>query len=328
MQRVVCFGSAVIDILMKSKDFRVLKSHQVQGGVAMCEVYGGKMGVDEMEIATGGAGTNVSVGLSRLRIVSASVCKVGDDLFGRQIMNELSLEKVESSQVQVEERRRTGTSVVLVAADGGRSILTYRGVSKEIESGRIDWEKVGVANWIHLSGMGGNLSLVEDVINFANKKKIKLSWNPGKGELIERERIKGLLSKIEVLIVNRMEAAILLSHEYEEEEEIAKGLMGLGIKQAVVTDGRRGVMWIEQGRLLRCSAVKVESVDDTGAGDGFVAGLVAGLMRGEEIETALKMGVVSGASVVTKLGAKKGLLRWAGMERWLKRKVEVVEERW
>lgn len=311
---------------MKSNDFRVLKSHQVQGGVAICEVYGGKMGVDEMELATGGAGTNVSVGLSRLGIISACVSRVGDDLFGKQIVNELSLEKVEHSMVQIDSEGRTGTSVVLVASDGGRSILTYRGVSKDVVSNEVDWEKVSLASWIHLSGMGGNMSFVDDVINFAFEKKIRVSWNPGKGELVERERVARLLPKVEVLIVNRLEAATLLGHEYSEDKKIASSLLKLGLKQAVVTEGKDGVMWIESGRLMRLGSIKVSSIDDTGAGDGFSTGLIAGLVEGREIEESLMMGLCNGASVVTQLGAKKGLLRVKDMEKWLKRRVEMTEE--
>jgi ribokinase len=326
MKRIVCFGSATIDILMKSKDFKVLKSHQVQGGIAMCEVYGGKMGVEEMELAIGGAGTNVAVGLSRLGFITASVTRVGSDLFGKQILNELSLEKVENSQVQVDKEGRTGTSVVLVADGGGRSIVTYRGVSKEVNAAEIDWEKVERSDWIHLSGMGGNLTFAEDVINFASNKRIGLSWNPGKGELMEREKIKELVPKVEILIINRMEASQLLGHQYEEEEKIAASLLRMGIKRAVVTEGNKGVSWIEKGKIIKMKAFRVSSIDDTGAGDGFCTGLIAGMLSGKETEVAMKMGVAEGASVVTELGAKKGLLRSKEMERWLRRKLVISEE--
>ena len=49
MNRVVVIGSSVVDILVKSKDFKVLKSHEVDGGVAMAQVMGGKTETEEME---------------------------------------------------------------------------------------------------------------------------------------------------------------------------------------------------------------------------------------------------------------------------------------
>ncbi|MBI3954624.1 hypothetical protein HY333_01125, partial [Candidatus Collierbacteria bacterium] len=57
MRRVIVVGSAIADVLVRSDNFKVLKSHQVTGGVAMCEVYGGKMEVDQVVMGTGGAGS-------------------------------------------------------------------------------------------------------------------------------------------------------------------------------------------------------------------------------------------------------------------------------
>ena len=48
MKRVITVGSAVVDVLVRSNGFRVMKSHLVEGGVAMCEVYGGKLGAEEI----------------------------------------------------------------------------------------------------------------------------------------------------------------------------------------------------------------------------------------------------------------------------------------
>ena len=50
---VVTIGSAVLDIFMKSDKFRVVKSGDIPGGIAMCEVYGGKMEVEEVMIVSG-----------------------------------------------------------------------------------------------------------------------------------------------------------------------------------------------------------------------------------------------------------------------------------
>ena len=325
MNRVVVFGSAVVDVVMKSKDFKVLKSHEVQGGVALCEVYGGKMGVEEMEMSTGAAGTNVAVGLARLGCIPASVCRVGNDLFGKMIVDELEREKVESSQVQMDEKKKTGVSVVLVAEGGGRSILTYRGVSKEIEKEKIDWEKLANAEWWHMAAFAGEAALLEDIVALAAEKHIRVSWNPGKKEIENREEFGRLVRQVEVVILNRLEASLVTGEMYEDEEKIWAGMRNAGVK-AVITDGDKGAVWIDGERILKVGGVKVVSVDDTGAGDAFCAGLIAGLVRGEEVETAMKMGICNGASQVTELGAKTGLLRKEGMEKWLGRKIEVEED--
>jgi len=157
MKKVLCVGSATIDILVRSNDFRVMKSHQVSGGVALCEVYGGKTEADEMVMDTGGSATNVAVGLSRLGLTPAVITRVGSDWMKERIIDNLKLEGVDISQIQEDDKTATALSVVLVAVDGGRSIITSRGAAAKIDSKKIDWEKVGSADWLQVGPLGGNL---------------------------------------------------------------------------------------------------------------------------------------------------------------------------
>ncbi|MGC4115330.1 MAG: PfkB family carbohydrate kinase [Myxococcales bacterium] len=94
-----------------------------------------------------------------------------------------------------------------------------------------------------------------------------------------------------------------------------------GVRLPVVTLGPKGVVALHQGRLLEASAPKVEVVDQTGAGDGFDAGLLASLtahlrsgsrfqdLTGEQVSEAMAFGCKVGARVVTRLGAVAGLPR-------------------
>ncbi|HLE50230.1 MAG TPA: carbohydrate kinase family protein [Patescibacteria group bacterium] len=337
MKKVMCIGSATIDILVRSNDFRVMKSHQVSGGVALCEVYGGKTEADEMVMDTGGSATNVAVGLSRLGLTPAVITRVGSDWMKERIIDNLKLEGIDISQIQEDDKTATALSVVLVAVDGGRSIITSRGAAAKIDSKKIDWEKVGSADWLQVGPLGGNLSLVEDLVAFARSKKIRVGWNPGKIELTQKERIFRLLPKIDLFIVNRMEASQLLRHNYEEMKEMAKKILDQGARVVTITDGRRGAGVATpqatqtggqaEGRWIFAPAFKMKSVDDTGAGDAFVAGMVAGLVSGKGVEVALRMGLANGASEVALLGAKSGLLRRREMTKWLRRRVKMVEEK-
>jgi len=327
MKKVLCVGSAVMDILVQSADFRVMKNHQVSGGVALCEVYGGKTEAQNISLQTGGAGTNVAVGLSRLGLVSATLARVGDDWMKDLVLNDLKSEGVDISMVQIGEGEKTGMSVVLVADDGGRSIITYRGAAKDMNSGEIDWGKISGADWIQIAALGGNMALVEDMVSFARKEKILVGWNPGKGELSQKERVLRILPKIDLLILNRMEGAQLVQQSYEEMKEMAQKISSFGVKEAVITDGKRGAGVIAGGVWTFAPAFKTKSVDDTGAGDAFIAGMVAGILGDKDLATSLKMGLANGASEVTDLGAKTGLLRKNEMSKWLQRRLKIIEEK-
>jgi ribokinase len=327
MKKVLCVGSAVMDILVQSSDFRVMKNHQVSGGVALCEVYGGKTEAQNISLQTGGAGINVAVALARLGLVTSTLARVGDDWMKDLVLNDLKSEGVDVSMVQIGRGEKTGMSVVLVASDGGRSIITYRGAAKDTNSGEIDWGKISGADWVQISALGGNMALAEDLVSFARKGKVLVGWNPGKGELLQKDRVLRILPKIDLLILNRMEAAQLVRHSYEEMKEMALKISSFGVKKVVITDGKRGAGVMTEGVWISAPAFKTKSVDDTGAGDAFTAGMVAGILAEKEISVCLKMGLANGASEVTDLGAKTGLLRKNEMTKWLRRRLKIAEER-
>lgn len=328
MKRVVVIGSAVMDVLVKSSGLKVMKSHQVAGGVAISEVYGGKSEAEEIVMETGGAGTNVAVGLSRLGHLSCVVARMGDDWIKQRVLDRLNLEGVVVSEIQIDKKGRSGMSVILIADDGGRSILTYRGVGSNLKGEQIDWGHLGDMDWLHLSSLGGEFPLIEDVLGYCQKKGLKVSWNPGKKEIIQNEAVLRLIKKVEVLVLNRMEASMLLRHDYEKSLEMGKKFCELGVKVAVITDGKRGAVVASGGRFLKSDALKLKSVDDTGAGDAFCAGMISGTLDGKGLEESLRMGLVNGASVVTKIGAKEGLLNGKEMKMMVKKRLNILDQDW
>ena len=119
---------------------------------------------------------------------------------------------------------------------------------------------------------------------------------------------------------------MLLRHVYDDELGLTKKMQSLGPKIVAVTDGKRGASVVSESGWIKMEAYKVHSVDDTGAGDAFCAGFITGIIENKELETALKMGLANGASEVTKIGAKNGLLYKKEMEKWLRKRLKTVEE--
>ena len=325
MNKVIVVGAAVIDVLLRSKALKTIKGHEVPGGLAMCEVVGGKLEAEESMVASGGGGTTVAVGLHRLGEAVKIISRIGSDDLGEVMMSQLKKEGLDLSMMQ-KGPGKTGLSVVLVSADGGRSIVTYRGESGLIDSNEINWEEVKKAEWIQISSLGGEMQFLEDLILFAFNNGIKIGFNPGRKELDQKERVMKMTSKLDLFNVNRMEASMLTGVDYDDEKEIMKKMADLGARVIAVTDGKRGASVITNRTWLKMDAFAVDSVDDTGAGDAFVCGMVAGILQNKNPEEVLKMGLAIGGSQVMKLGAKDGLLYKNEMERWMSKKIKMVEE--
>lgn len=325
MQKVVVVGASVVDVILKASSLRVLKSHQVEGGVALCEVLGGKIEAEEGQLISGGGATNVSVGLHRLGEAVKMISRVGDDELGSLLIKQMEKENVDLSLLQ-RAKGKTGISAVLVATNGGRSIVTYRGESGEIERNEIDWDEVKKADWIQVSSLGGEMELLEDLVSFALEHGIKIGINPGKKELVMKDRLLKLIPKIDLLILNRMEAAEFWGGDYDDEGKLINKFFKAGSRLVFITDGGRGAGVGIKGRWIKMEAYPNKSIDDTGAGDAFVSGVVAGILQERNIEEILKIGLANGASVVSKLGAKEGLLYRNELEIWMKKKLKTVEE--
>lgn len=323
MQKVVVVGASVVDVLMKSKELKVLKSHEVPGGIAMAEVMGGKIEAEQMEVCSGGGGSNVAVGLKKLGEAVKLISRIGDDPMGKMLKQELESYQLDMELLQIG-KERTGISTVLVNNNGGRSIVTFRGESLNIESGQIDWQVIKNADWVQISSLGGRMDLLSDLVNFAYNSGVKVGINPGKTELESRD-FQQILSKVEFLSLNRSEASKLSGVDFEDEEEILRKLSKTGVRVLAVTDGARGANLVIAGRWLKMNTFPNESVDDTGAGDAFVSGALSGMLNYKNDEVILKMGLANGSNVVTKMGAKQGLLGREDMAKRCQKKLKMVE---
>lgn len=306
MYDVICVGSALLDVYVKTPGL-------VKQGEILGAEFGGKTEVEELEVASGGAGTNAAVSFTRKGLKTALIAEVGQDLVAATIKEELSREGVDLELVSQVEGEETGMSVILVAPDGGRSALIYRGASKMLHKDDIRWDEVR-AKWIYIGTVGGDVDLLEGLIGHGKTYGMKVMVNPGMGEIEQlakhdtRYTIHDLFEGVEVLMVNREEAAALTGLPLEEDAAWRGTWQIEGPHWVVVTDGRNGGVVMGEGRRIAYEAAQAKTVEETGAGDAFGTGLAYALMQGKEIETAIEWGKKQAGSVISFMGAKKGLL--------------------
>lgn len=316
----ISFGSAVLDVFVTSPDLKVIKSDKFFTGEAIAAPYGVKAEVERLEICSGGGGTNTAVGFSRLGLKAAVAARCGWDFAGKIVRQEIKKEGVDDRFLVQVEGEQTDYSTILVGPDGRRTILVYRGGTR-LEKSMIDFKSLN-AFWFYLSSLEGNLDLVRELTDFARKNQIKIVVNPGIKELEQKKKLLKVAKDFDVLIVNREEAAKLLDMTIVDEKVFSKICAILPKVMVVVTEGAKGahVCVPQKGKLI-IDGFKMKMVEATGAGDGFGAGLIAGLAKGWKLEKALKLGVSNGASAVTQFGAKAGLIKEKEIDFWLSKKL-------
>lgn len=325
----ITVGTATRDIFLKSAAFKILEDIRFATGKAQCLTLGSKIEIDDIIVSTGGGATNAAVTFARQGFSAAAICRLGDDSGGRDVLEELKKENVAADFITSGSAYKTAYAVLLSALTGERTVLVYRGASDYFSANDINWAKLKT-HWLYLTHLAGeSAAIFEPLIDFAAGNKIRVAVNPGSTQLkLGTEKWKTLLKKINVIILNKEEAAELVGVDYQKTDEIFSAFDGLMDGIVVMTDGPNGVTVSDGKNRYKAGIYKEKGVvDRTGAGDAFGSGFVAGLARclGErnvcevsDIEYAIKLGSANATSVVEHIGAKEGILRREDFpgERW------------
>lgn len=296
---IVSFGSATVDIFAKSDQF-IVKDN------LLSVVYSSKNEIDEGLIASGGGATNSSVSFSRLGLKSACVALLGRDPLSEYVLNDLVQNKVDNTLLVCKKNDNTDFSIILVGPDGGRTILTNRGET-HLEEDNIDWDRAKKAKWFYITSLEGNIDLLEKIIGFAQENNIKVALNPGRRELKKSKQIIPLFKFVDFLLLNQTEAQEITELEFKTNAFWSK-LFSYKSNIIAVTDGREGAYVLTDKKKFFSPAIKVKTIEETGAGDAFGSAFVAALFHNFSVEDALFWGTKNSASVVSCFGAKPGLL--------------------
>ena len=266
---------------------------------------GMKIPVD-MVFSSGGGGINTATCISKLGLKVGFLGKIGLGYNSQVVLNDLKKFKVDFLGVKTKES--TGYSIILETNKKHRTILTYKKASDKLKFSEVNLEKLNT-KWFHFTSMKGeSFKTQEKLTDFATKKGIKISFNPGMNQIKKGgQRFKKILSKTYVLSMNQEEARMLVG-ENTSSTDLFKKLKKLGPKIVCITNGEKDGGVYDGKYLYRFTPRKVKVVETTGAGDAFVSSFVSGLIKFNDLEKAIKVAIANSESVIQERGTKNGLL--------------------
>jgi ribokinase len=288
--RVVVLGDVMVDVVTR-----------LSGPVAP-----GSDSPARIAFEGGGQAANTAAWLVVAGAPVALVARVGDDSAGRMAVAELETLGVET-RVAVDGERPTGTCVVLVAADGERTMFPDAGANAALAPADLPDEFLGAGSHLHVSGYAllrdGSREAALSAVERARAAEMSVSVDPSSAALLS-DGPRRLGKGVGLLLPNALEAATLGGRE--DPVAAARALAEL-FPEVVVTLGEEGALWTDGRELVRVDADAAEVVDSTGAGDAFAAGLIHGLLQGWPLDRAVRLGNAVGALSTRGLGASSSL---------------------
>lgn len=267
---VIVFGEALVDFLPES--------------------IGPIRGVERFRKVCGGAPANVAVGLARLGSRPRLLTRLGEDEFGYFLRDALGSEGIDVDHVRFTTQARTGITFVCIGEDGERSFMPYRNQSADLTVHADDFRDTPLcAPIVHLgsnlmpyaSGRLATLEMLERaraegrLVSFDANIRVHLWPN----EQAAHAAIDAALRQVDLVKLSD-EELVFLGGNPDDPLPFYARVRELGVRWLVVTYGPRGARLLgPDGLDLQRPTRKATVIDTTGAGDGFLAGFLHGLLR-------------------------------------------------
>lgn len=291
MKKICVIGSLNMDLVVNVDEMP--KKGQTLIGSSFKEVPGGK-------------GANQAVAIARLGGDINMIGKVGNDGFGKTLIDQLKIDKVDTQYVQIE-NCSSGVAMITVDKNAENSIVVAPGANFRVLEEDIDKCIDGIKK--------SDIVVVQletplNTIKYALQKSKELDkytiLNPAPAVKLDDEIIKN----VDLLTPNETELEILSGVKIEDEDDIKKAahvMIEKGVKELIVTLGSKGSLYINKDNMKFKKSYKVEAIDTTAAGDSYTGALSVAFSQGKSVDEAMDFASKVGALTVMKEGAQTSL---------------------
>ncbi|MDO8481773.1 MAG: carbohydrate kinase family protein [bacterium] len=314
----VSFGDITTDCFIKLKEARV-NCDINQENCMLCVRFGQKIPYESAtELPAVGNGANAAVAAHRLGLKSALVTNLGDDANGGTCRDALEKEGVPSEFVRIHKGLKTNYHYVLQYEDERTILIKHEEYPYEMPV------FPAPPRWIYLTSLPSHsLPYQIAIAEYARENNVLLAFQPGTYQIAESvESLAPVYRATEIFFCNKEESQRILKTDGGEIKKLLEGILALGPKIAVITDGRNGA-YLADGSGFWFAPMYPDPkppVSRTGAGDATSSTMTSYIALGLSPKEALLHGLVNAASVVQHVGAQGGLLsREEIEERYAKR---------
>lgn len=294
---IVTFGSLIVEIIRKDLD---------------CEF---DVGAEFMGPYASGDTPIFINAAARLGAKTGLIGAVGDDDFGKCVMDKLTEAGVDITYVTRHKNTYTGSTFVMYRSDGSRRFLYHLtgSGSTMVDPGAFTKEYLSGCKWVHYTGFTLETSENYRKAVYRSLKMLdsdtKVSFDPNiRPELFTPDEIREMclpiIERADVVMPSGQEA--ILFTKARTEEEACEMMTDGGKKLVVLKRGDKGCRFFTKDGIIDIPPFIAEEIDPTGAGDTFDAALLVAFMEGKTIQEAGRFANAAGAFAVTRKGPMEG----------------------
>lgn len=308
-------GDIVTEPFIRLKEAEIV--HPDTGDAKLVMRYGDKIPYDFAVLARAvGNASNAAVAAARLGLSSGLRAYVGDDEYGSENLKVLEAEGV-STEFMVTEAGKSSNYHYVLWYENDRTIL--------VKHEEYTYELPEIAEppkWVYLSSLAANTLPYHLAWHrwLMENPEVKLAFQPGTFQMkLGTTDLAPLYARSDVFVVNREEAARILSLPSDDIRPLIDGLHALGPKTVIVTDNTNGAYASDGTNAYHVPMYpdQPKAYERTGAGDAFASTFTAALALGKSFEEALLWAPINSMAVVQKVGAQAGLLTRQELEKYL-----------
>ena len=291
MKKIFVVGSANTDMVVKSAKLP-LPGETLLGGTFFMNA--------------GGKGANQAVAAARLGGNVTMVAKVGNDIFGKQTIEGLRKENINTDFFFVDEVAPSGTALIMVDDEGENSIVVAPGANANLLPADIEKITSITEAEIILMQLEIPMETIASVIKSAKANHQNVILNPAPAQKLDDE----LLESLFLITPNETEASLLTGMTVDDEATAsiaARIFLNKGVQNVIITLGSKGVFFQNNKLSLKIDAPVIKAMDTTAAGDAFSGALAVAITEKMEWEKAIQFAVKAASISVTRLGAQSSL---------------------
>ena len=286
--RVLCLGDVMVDVVAR-----------LSGPLET-----GSDSAAQIRLRGGGSAANTACWLAHAGADVTLIGRVGSDLLGHWSVERLGPQV--ARLVGVDATVPTGTCVVLVAANGERTMIPDAGANATLRPDHLNPGDF-TSGHLHVSGYAlfgeGRIAALR-ALSLARAAGMSVSVGAASAAPLRElgaDTFFGLVGPDVLMFANRAEAAVLTGHTWARGGAEA---LSRRVGQAVVTDGAGDAIWATADGVETVTPPTLEVLDSTGAGDAFSAGVLAAWLRGADRAAALQAGHDLAAVACRTVGAR------------------------